>query len=391
MSATVSVEHLAVAGRRIESVDILRGVVMILMAVDHVRVFSGLPAGGPGLGIFVTRWITHFCAPAFVFFAGTSAYLYGETRTRADLSRFLVTRGVWLVLLELTIIRFSWTFNLDYAHYILAGVIWMIGCCMILLAGIARLPLAAIAAFGLIVIAGHNAIDPRVPALIDSLGTSRLALLWQILYFGPMLQREGSSIAVLYSIVPWVGVMAAGYAFGAVLRMEVPARRRWCLRIGVGAIPLFLVLRGFNLYGDPRPWSESVRSFLNTTKYPASLSFLLMTLGPTIALVPALVRARSPVTQALAIFGRVPFFFYLIHIPLIHVLAIVVSKMRLGEVSPWLFANHPMGNPPAPEGYAWSLPLLYLVWAIAVALLYLASRWFAEVKATRRSSWLSYL
>ena len=156
-------------------------------------------------------------------------------------------------------------------------------------------------------------------------------------------------------------------------------------------VALFLVLRGFNLYGDPRPWSESVRSFLNTTKYPASLSFLLMTLGPTIALAPALDRARSPVTQALAIFGRVPFFFYLIHIPLIHVLAIVVSKMRLGEVSPWLFANHPMGNPPAPEGYTWSLPLLYLVWAIAVAPLYLASRWFAEVKATRRSSCLSYL
>ena len=179
-----------------------------------------MPAGGPTPGIFVTRWITHFCAPAFVFFAGTSAFLYGETRTRAELSRFLVTRGVWLVLLELTVIRFSWTFNLDYAHYILAGVIWMIGCCMILLAGIARLPLAAVAAFGLIVIAGHNAIDPHVPALTDSLGTSRLALLWQVLYFGPMLQREGSSIAVLYSIVPWIGVMAAGYAFGAVLRME---------------------------------------------------------------------------------------------------------------------------------------------------------------------------
>jgi uncharacterized membrane protein len=379
------------SGRRIDSIDILRGVVMVLMAVDHVRVFSGIPAGGPTLGVFITRWITHFCAPAFVFFAGTSAFLYGETRPRRDLSRFLVTRGAWLVLLELTVIRFSWTFNLDYANYILAGVIWMIGCCMILMAGIVRLPLPAVAAFGLLVIAGHNAIDPYVPALAETLGASRLALFWQVLYFGPMLQRDGSNFAVLYSIVPWIGVMAAGYAFGAVLRMKDLTRRQWCIRIGVAAIALFLVLRGFNLYGDPRPWSASVQSLLNTTKYPASLSFLLMTLGPAILLVPALARARSPLTRSLAVFGRVPFFFYLLHIPLIHLLAIAVSKIRLGEVSFWLFTNHPMGNPPPPEGYVWSLSLLYLVWGIAVALLYVASRWFDRVKASRRSPWLSYL
>ncbi len=256
------------SGRRIEAIDILRGAAMVLMAIDHVRVFSGIPAGGPGPGVFITRWVTHFCAPTFVFFAGTSAFLYGETRPSRDLARFLVTRGAWLVLLELTVIRFSWTFNLDYVNYILAGVIWMIGCCMILMAGIVRLPLPAVAAFGLLVIAGHNAIDPYVLALADTLGASRLALFWQVLYFGPMLQRDGSNVAVLYSIVPWIGVMAAGYAFGAVLRMKDPTRRHWCIRIGVAAIALFLVLRGFNLYGDPRPWSASVQSFLNTTSTP---------------------------------------------------------------------------------------------------------------------------
>jgi uncharacterized membrane protein len=201
---------------------------------------------------------------------------------------------------------------------------------------------------------------------------------------------------VLYSIIPWIGVMAAGYAFGKVLGLEPGRRDRRCYAIGLGSIALFLVLRGLNLYGDPRPWSAdgpmpAALSFLNTTKYPASFLFLLMTLGPTIALIPPLERARGALADRIAVFGRVPFFYYVLHIPLIHGLALVVSWIRLGGVSPWLFANHPMGNPPPPDGYTWSLGLLYLVWAVSILLLYVACRWYADLKARRTDAWLSYL
>jgi uncharacterized membrane protein len=359
---------------------------MILMAIDHVRVYSGLPAGGPTVGIFFTRWVTHFCAPAFIFLAGTSAFFYG--RTHRDLSRFLLVRGAWLVLLELTVIRLAWTFNLDFQHYLLAGVIWCIGWCMILMAGLVRLPLKVVGAIGVAIIALHNALMPLVVPLLP-------AALQKILYVG-FFQGPIGPLIVLYSIIPWIGVMAAGYAFGQILILEPARRNRLCLQIGLGATALFLVLRGFNLYGDPRPWSGTTPlpgwlSFLNTTKYPASLSFLLMTLGPTIALIPLLERARGAVARWVTVFGRVPFFFYVLHIPLIHALALVVSQIRTGAVSPWLFENHPMGNGPAPDGYTWSLGLLYVVWAVAIALLYFASRWFADLKARRRDWWLKYL
>jgi uncharacterized membrane protein len=378
---------------RVASIDLIRGAVMILMAIDHVRVYSGLPAGGPTAGIFFTRWVTHFVAPAFIFLAGTSSFFYG--RKHDDLPRFLLIRGVWLVLLELTVIRVAWSFNFDFANYMLAGVIWVIGWCMILMAALVRIRPTTVGLIGVVIIALHNAIMLPLVNRIPALGE-----LWKILYIGffqgPV---EGTPLIVLYSIVPWIGVMAAGYGFGTVLALE-PARRRYriCLSLGLGATALFLVLRGFNLYGDPQPWSGSGRmpallSFLNTTKYPASLSFLLMTLGPTIALIPLLDRARGRVAQWLTVFGRVPFFYYVLHIPLIHALALVVSQIRTGTVDPWLFTNHPMGNPPAPEGYTWSLGLLYLVWAIAVVTLYFPCRWYADLKARRSDlgRWLRYL
>jgi uncharacterized membrane protein len=385
-----TVEHRASAAR-VVSIDIARGIVMVLMAIDHVRVYSGLPAGGPDPGIFFTRWITHFCAPAFVFFAGTSAFLYGRTRPTREITAFLATRGMWLIVLELTVIRLAWTFNVDYADYVLLGVIWMLGACMVLMAAVVFLPVGVIAGIGLVIVAGHNAIDPFLPSVRAALEGSGHAVLWRIIYFGPDPLGVESSVAVLYSLVPWMGVMMTGYAFGWVLERDADRRRRWCLRIGLSAIVIFLVLRGFNLYGNPSPWSGSFLSFLNTAKYPASLSFLLMTLGPTIALLPTLETWRSRTASVLEVFGRVPFFYYLLHIPLIHALAMIVSVARLGYVSPWLFGNHPMAPPPVPEGYAWSLLLLYVVWLVAVAMLYPACRWFDRLKRTRRSAWLRYV
>jgi uncharacterized membrane protein len=394
---------------RIASVDLIRGAVMILMAIDHVRVFSGLPAGGPTPGIFFTRWITHFCAPAFLFLAGSSAFL-SHSRPPSPRSgvgargsgRSLLLRGLWLILLELTLLRLAWTFNLDYAGYNMAGVIWCIGWCMLLMAPLTALRPAAVGVIGLAIIAGHNLLN-------GTLGNPDAGALWSIVYAGfwagPIeLAEGGPSLIVLYSIVPWIGVMAAGYAFGPILTMDPARRNRLCLAIGLGATALFLALRGFNLYGDPRPWTAmtqarpdgsppmpAVLAFLNTTKYPASLLFLLMTLGPTVALVPLLERARGAAARWVTVFGHVPFFYYVLHIPLIHALALLVSLVTVGHVSPWLFANHPMGNPPPPDGYTWSLPLLYVVFAAAIVILYFPCRWFAGVKARRRDWWLRYL
>jgi uncharacterized membrane protein len=391
---------------RIESIDLIRGAVMIVMAIDHVRVFSGVPAGGPTAAVFFTRWITHFCAPAFIFLAGTSVFFY--SRKHADVSRYLLVRGAWLILLELTFLRVAWTFNFDFKHYELAGVIWVIGCCMILTAGLVKLPVAVVGTVGVMIIGAHNLMDSHMDKLLDGLDANKLSGLWKILYVGFFVGpvrfgADGPNLIVLYSIIPWIGVMAAGYAFGKILILESSRRRRLCLAIGLSSLALFFVLRGFNLYGDPRPWSASTHgwnglppmpawlSFLNTTKYPASLCFFLMTLGPVIALIPLLEGVRGAVAGWIITFGRVPFFYYMLHIPLIHALALLVSKVRLGFVSPWLFTNHPMGSPPAPQGYMWSLSLLYLVWGIAILLLYFPCRWFAEFKARRSDWWLKYL
>jgi uncharacterized membrane protein len=384
------------SSQRFASVDVLRGSAVVLMAIDHVRVYAGVPAGGPTPGLFFTRWVTHFVAPVFVFLAGTAAFLHGQKLgDRKALAKFLVARGLLLIALELTVIRIAWTFNFDFASYVLAGVIWVIGWSMIALAGLVFLPTAVVGAFGVIMIFGHNLADFFVRPNLDALQGSTL---WSIGYFA--FEIEGTDpLVVLYSLVPWVGVMAAGYAFGAVFTLDAQRRRRICLQLGAGAIVLFLVLRALNLYGDPRPWESdgagawwpAVRSFLNTSKYPASLLFLLMTLGPAILVLPFLDKPANRVARALEVFGRVPMFYYLLHIPLVHLLAVGVSLARTGAVEPWLFHHHPMRVGPAPDGYQWSLWLLYLVTAIAVAILYLACRWYARVKRESRHPLLSYL
>src|SRR4051812_18245785 len=372
---------------RIASIDVMRGVIMILMAIDHVRVYSGVPAGGPNPGVFFTRWITNFVAPGFAFLAGTSAFLVGrKLGDKRALSRYLLTRGAILVLLELTVIRVSWAFNFDYSHYIIAGVIWMLGICMILMSGLVRFSPRTIGIFGLAVIFGQQLVGAvgGIPAVRDSVGW-----VFQVLYFGGGV----GPIGILYSIVPWIGVMAAGYAFGTIMTKPREERDRLCLRIGLVATALFVVVAGSIVAlvpsdGDTRP---ALFRFLAQQKYPASQLFLLMTLGPIIALLPLADKARGWIGEKLSVFGRVPMFYYLLHIPLIHALAVVVSLIRTGSVTPWLFGNHPLDPPEQPPGYRWSLALLYLVWAVAIVLLYFPSAWYARAKAEKRWGFTRYI
>jgi uncharacterized membrane protein len=362
---------------RIASLDIARGAVMVLMAIDHVRVFAGVPTNGPP-AVFFTRWVTHFCAPAFIFLAGTAAFLYGQKiESRAALAKFLLVRGLWLVLLELTVLRFGWTFNFDYAHFTFAGVIWAIGWCMVILAALVFLPTKVVAAIGGFIIVGHNAFGGLIG------GGENPSPIQSILYGGGGFQLGPFGFVVLYVLLPWLGVMAAGYGFGQVMLMSPDKRRRFCLTAGGIAVIGFIVLRAAGVYGDPRPWSadKGMLAFLNPAKYPASLLFLLMTLGPLLIAITLLENARNRVTEWLRVFGQVPFFFYILHIPLIHVITLLISRVRTPESTGWLIANHPMMPPEVPPGYMYSLGLLYLVWAIVVVVLYFACRWFARVKA----------
>lgn len=387
---------------RIASIDILRGAVMVLMAIDHVRVYAGVAPGGPTPGLFFTRWVTHFCAPAFVFLAGTAAYLHGRRLGSAKaLRRFLVTRGLWLILLELTVIRLAWTFNFDFANYLLAGVIWAIGWSMIFLAALVKLPRVLTGAIGVALLAGHNGWAASLGDGAQQLAEGAAGWLWRILYFGGVVNiggEGGPPLIVLYTLIPWIGVMAAGYAFGMIVSFDAPRRARWCYAIGIGATLLFVGLRWFEVYGD-WPWRgqtdegmPAALAFLNTSKYPASFLFLLMTLGPTIALVPLLESARGRLAHWLTVFGRVPMFYYLLHIPLIHAAAVGVAALRTPQHLGWLFENHPMGMSPPPDGYAWSLGLLYLVTIAVVVVLYFPCRWYMRLKQERRDvTWLTYL
>ena len=386
---------------RLRSIDIVRGAVMVLMALDHVRVFSGVPAGGPTPALFLTRWVTNFCAPSFFFLAGTGAYLYArKVGDRGVVARWLAVRGAWLVLLELTVLRLAWTFNVDYAHYMLAGVIWSLGLSMIVLAALVFLPARGVGAVGVAMIVLHDGVRGLLvrsfPQLVDG-GAPWYA---SLLYFGggiSLAGPDGPTLIVLYSLIPWAGVMAAGYAFGEIMTLDAERRRRILVTLGSAAVMAFLVLRGLDLYGDPRPWRSVTdgrapwMSFLNTSKYPASLLFLLMTLGPMFLALPALERARGRLFDLLALFGRVPLFFYLLHIPLIHAVAMLVSVIRGDGGLGWLVENHPVMVGPAPAGYTWSLPLLYAITVLCVALLYLPCRWFAAARAKRPESWLRYL
>ena len=375
--------------------DILRGAVIVLMVVDHVRWFlsqARFDPTDPALttpALFFTRWITHFCAPVFMLLAGAGARLsLGRGRSRSGLARYLASRGLWLLLLEVTVARLGWQFNVDYG-YTGALVFWALGWSMIALAGLVLLP-AAIAAVAFGMILGHNLFDQVEPA-----AWGRWSWVWTVLHApGMLFPAPGVGLYVLYPLVPWIGVMAAGYLFGGLLELP-PARRDPLLaRLGLALTAGFVALRLLNGYGDPAPWSSQTSawrtalSFLNTTKYPASLLFLLMTLGPAIAVLPRLERARGPLAGAVRTLGRVPLFFWLLHVPLIHLVAVILSLVRYGEVIPWLVRNPPT---PLPAGYGYGLPVVYLVTVGVTLALYPLCARFAALKRRRRDPWLDYL
>ena len=381
---------------RLRGPDILRGTVILLMVIDHVRWFlseARFDPTDPALttpGLFFTRWITHFCAPVFMLLAGAGARLsLGRGRTRPALARYLLTRGLWLLLLELTVARLGWQFNLDYGYTGLL-VFWALGWSMIALAGLVLLPRPVIAAVAFGMILGHNLLDAIEPA-----AWGRFAWAWTVLHApGEVTPAHGVTLFVLYPLVPWIGVMAAGYLFGELLERPAGRRTRVLVRLGVGLTLLFAGLRLLNGYGDPEPWSPQAAwwrtglSFLDTTKYPASLLFLLMTLGPAIAVLPWLERLRGPAAEAVRTLGRVPLFFWLLHVPLIHLVALALSVARYGEVIPWLLRNPPT---PLPEGYGYGLPVVYLVTAAVALALYPVCVRFARLKQRRRDPWLDYL
>ncbi len=381
---------------RLDSVDFLRGAVMIIMALDHTRDFFSFYRFDPldltrtSAALFLTRWITHFCAPVFVFLAGTGAFLStSRGKTKPELARFLLTRGLWLIFLEFTVIRFGWLFNVDYSLSF-GQVIWAIGISMIALAGLIFLSIRAIAVFGIAMIVLHNFLDGITPGQMGVFGWP-----WQIIHSGGVIVLSSDTIYVaLYPLIPWVGVMATGYATGSLLVKDEPVRRKILLRLGLGMILAFILLRASNIYGDPVQWSTqknfvfTILSFIKCEKYPPSLLYLLMTLGPAIALLPPLEKIKGRFSSFVITFGRVPMFYYVIHIFLIHALAIVTAYFSVHEVR-FLFSNNPPGSWGIQFGFG--LAVVYLVWASVVAFLYIPCRWFADLKRRNKSPWLSYL
>lgn len=384
---------------RLDSIDLLRGLVMALMTLDHTRHFfhsAGYPEIDPphvtddGIALFLTRWITCFCAPVFVFLAGTGAFL-SRTRGKSnkELSHFLVTRGLWLIVLELTWIpRAGWSFALHPEEQ--GGLaIWAIGWSMIALAALIHLPTWAIAVTGTGIITLHNALDPLTPETFGTLGW-----LWRILHEGGDIElANGFKFSARHPVLPWIGVMAIGYAFGAVMQKEPPVRQRWLLRVGINLVVIFFLLRFTNLYGDAREWTSqptgfrTVLSMLDCTRHPPSLCCLLMTLGPAALALAWLDRRKSDFLKPLLVIGRVPLFYYLLHLPLIHGLAVAVNLIRFDRAD-WLYGNHP-AKPPPDAGF--DLPHVYLAWFAVLVLLYPACHWFADLKRRRKSKWLSYL
>jgi len=359
------------------------------MAIDHVRVYSGIPAGAPSPGIFFTRWVTNFSAPGFAFFAGTSAFLYFlKTGDRSGLSRFLLSRGFLLVLLELTVIRFFWMFNFDYAHFILAGVIWMLGWCMVILSAFVRLKPRTVGIIGLAIIFGQQ-IFHYVPKIFPASMRASVGWIWEFLYPSGLDGMPG--ISILYVLIPWIGVMMAGYGFGQLLISKRENLKKICFWIGISSIITFVIAGSLIIIlGSPYEGKMPfLFRLLAQQKYPPSQVFLLMTLGPLILLVPWAEKAKGWFADTLKIFGRVPMFFYLLHILLIHVSALAVNLIISGNAHQDWYSTAPFVE--ISEDQRWSLPQLYLVYAIDMVILYFACHWYAGYKSRHpEKKWLKY-
>ena len=387
--------------KRIESIDLLRGIVMIIMALDHVRDYFHYDAFfyGPtdlsqtNTALFFTRWITHFCAPVFVFLAGTSAYLYGMKKSKKELSFFLWTRGIWLVLVELFIISLLRTFNPSYT-YLNLQVIWAIGISMIALSAIIYMNSRIILLTGVLLIVAHNLLD-NVHVTSNSLP----AFFWSLLHYVNHFNFGSVTVYVHYPVLPWIGVIVAGYCLGRLYSpgFDPGKRRNMLVCLGLGAIILFIILRSSNFYGDAVHWSVqknlifSILSFLNITKYPPSLLYILITLGPALIFLALSEKPLNAWTAKITILGRVPMFYYLAHILLIHILAVITALMT-GHPQMTIL-NDGVNAIPELKGYGFNLTIVYVVWIGLVLLLYPCCKWFDRYKRAHQSEywWLSYL
>ena len=393
MSQTVQ----SVKPARIDSIDFLRGLVIVIMALDHVRDyvtnvrFDPLDPDQTNALLYFTRWITHFCAPVFVFLAGTAGgFQRQKGKSVGELSRFLLTRGLWLIFLELTVVLFGWKFNFQPLFFL--QVIWAIGASMVVLAGLVFLPLRAIAAIGAVMILGHNLLDGfSAPVGFNAPATALPDILWVILHQQAPIQIGPVFIFLAYPLIPWIGVMALGYAFAEFYARGETSRRSLLLKIGLGATAAFLILRGVNIYGDPTPWTsydtllKTAMSFFNVQKYPPSLIFLLMTLGPAMIVLSFAERWKGAVYDIFVTFGRVPLFFYVIHIYVAHLAAVGLAVAQ----------GHPASSLMVfffffPPDYGVGLGGVYLIWIFVVAALYFPCKWFAGVKQRSKKWWLAY-
>jgi uncharacterized membrane protein len=385
--------------RRLEGVDLLRGLVMVIMVLDHTRDYfmegsldpTDLSRASPAL--FLTRWVTHFCAPTFALLAGMGARLAGlRGLSSGSLARFLVTRGLWLILLEQTVVKFGMLFRPN-PSLLLGLVLWSIGGSFILLAAFvaARAPTWLVGILGAVILGAHNLFDSLSPG---SPGIPQP--LYGLLLRPGGVRLPGELTAIIgYPLIPWFGIVAVGYALADVYRLEPRRRQMWLLSIGLTAILLFAVLRSTGIYGDPSPWKAqnsgltALLSFVNCTKYPPSLQYTLMTLGPALLLLAAFDSGAGIPGKPLVILGRVPLFFYLLQWYVIHALALAVALMR-GEPTAWLFVDSFPVLPPASS--AFGLPAVYGFWLVVLAILFLPCAWFAGYKSRHRGSvWLSYV
>lgn len=392
---------ISVKSKRIHSIDLLRGTVMIIMALDHVRdyfhagtfQFDPTDLTRTDVPLFFTRWITHFCAPIFTFLAGTSAFLNGTKKTKKELSFFLFTRGLWLVLAEMLIITLGWTFNPQYPFLILQ-VIWALGVSMMVLSVMIFLPRTLILIIGLLLIGGHNLLDATQAAGDHATSFLMAALHEQHIFF-----LKPVSVMLGYPVMPWIGIMMTGYAFGQLYlpTFDAGKRRNILICLGLGAIALFILVRFINIYGDPHHWSVqktpvfTLLSFLNTTKYPPSLLYILMTLGPAMLFLAFTEKPLNRLTEKLVVLGRVPMFFYILHIYLIHALAVIavaISGYKWSDMvlTGWVSMNEQL------KGYGYSLAFVYVLWIIIIVGVYPLCRWYDNYKRAHRDKWwLSYI